>query len=98
MDVDKNKKLASEYSKLRAQAGVLKRAVIDEQNKNSTLKETLKLKDQVSLGTKNYATLGLSKISFSENLNYDSSHYPPSSDNLIRKKVICFILNLFFQE
>ncbi|XP_052902914.1 myosin-13 [Anopheles moucheti] len=42
---NKYQKLATEYSKLRAQASVLKRAVLDEQNKNSTLRESLRLKE-----------------------------------------------------
>ncbi|XP_058175428.1 protein phosphatase 1 regulatory subunit 21 isoform X1 [Anopheles ziemanni] len=42
---NKYQKLAHEYSKLRAQAGVLKRAVLEEQNKNSTLRETLRTKE-----------------------------------------------------
>ncbi|XP_050070153.1 protein phosphatase 1 regulatory subunit 21 [Anopheles maculipalpis] len=42
---NKYQKLATEYSKLRAQASVLKRAVLDEQNKNSSLRETLRLKE-----------------------------------------------------
>ncbi|XP_055902091.1 protein phosphatase 1 regulatory subunit 21 [Eupeodes corollae] len=41
----KYRKLASEYSKLRAQASVLKTAVIEEQNKSSTLRETLRQKE-----------------------------------------------------
>ncbi|XP_035899284.1 protein phosphatase 1 regulatory subunit 21-like [Anopheles stephensi] len=42
---NKYQKLATEYSKLRAQASVLKRAVLDEQNKNASLRETLRLKE-----------------------------------------------------
>uniref|UniRef100_A0A182W1B9 KLRAQ domain-containing protein n=1 Tax=Anopheles minimus TaxID=112268 RepID=A0A182W1B9_9DIPT len=42
---NKYQKLATEYSKLRAQASVLKRAVLDEQNKNSSLRESLRLKE-----------------------------------------------------
>lgn len=42
---NKYQKLAHEYSKLRAQASVLKRAVLEEQNKNSTLRETLRTKE-----------------------------------------------------
>uniref|UniRef100_A0A182Q9R2 Protein phosphatase 1 regulatory subunit 21 N-terminal domain-containing protein n=1 Tax=Anopheles farauti TaxID=69004 RepID=A0A182Q9R2_9DIPT len=42
---NKYQKLATEYSKLRAQASVLKRAVLDEQNKNSSMRETLRLKE-----------------------------------------------------
>lgn len=38
----KYQKLASEYSKLRAKASVLKQAVIDEQNKSASLRESLK--------------------------------------------------------
>lgn len=38
----KYQKLAAEYSKLRAQASVLKRAVLDEQSKSATLRESLK--------------------------------------------------------
>lgn len=41
----KYRKLASEYSKLRAQASVLKTAVIEEQSKSSTLRETLRQKE-----------------------------------------------------
>lgn len=41
----KYQKLAAEYSKLRAQASVLKRAVLEEQNKSSTLRETLRTKE-----------------------------------------------------
>ncbi|CAD7092391.1 unnamed protein product [Hermetia illucens] len=41
----KYQKLASEYSKLRAQASVLKKAVIDEQNKNSSLREVLRQRE-----------------------------------------------------
>lgn len=41
----KYQKLASEYSKIRAQANVLKRAVIEEQNKNSNIRETLRNKE-----------------------------------------------------
>lgn len=41
----KYRKLASEYSKLRAQASVLKTAVIEEQNKSSTLRENLRQKE-----------------------------------------------------
>ncbi|XP_055853947.1 protein phosphatase 1 regulatory subunit 21 [Episyrphus balteatus] len=41
----KYRKLASEYSKLRAQASVLKTAVIEEQTKSSTLRETLRQKE-----------------------------------------------------
>lgn len=41
----KYQKLASEYSKLRAQASVLKKAVLEEQNKSSTLRETLRMKE-----------------------------------------------------
>ncbi|KAH7986516.1 hypothetical protein HPB49_025928 [Dermacentor silvarum] len=42
----KYQKLAYEYSKLRAQAQVLKKAVADEQAKNAELKDCLKDKDQ----------------------------------------------------
>uniref|UniRef100_A0A182TDQ7 KLRAQ domain-containing protein n=1 Tax=Anopheles melas TaxID=34690 RepID=A0A182TDQ7_9DIPT len=42
---NKYQKLATEYSKLRAQASVLKRAVLDEQNKNCSLRESLRLKE-----------------------------------------------------
>lgn len=42
---NKYQKLAHEYSKLRAQASVLKRAVLEEQNKNATLRETLRTKE-----------------------------------------------------
>nr|XP_029730215.1 protein phosphatase 1 regulatory subunit 21-like [Aedes albopictus] len=38
----KYQKLAAEYSKLRAQASVLKRAVLDEQSKSAALRESLK--------------------------------------------------------
>lgn len=41
----KYQKLAAEYSKLRAQASVLKRAVLEEQNKNSALRESLQVKE-----------------------------------------------------
>lgn len=41
----KYQKLAAEYSKLRAQASVLKKAVLEEQNKTSTLRETLRVKE-----------------------------------------------------
>lgn len=41
----KYQKLASEYSKIRVQASVLKRAVLDEQSKNSNLRETLRQKE-----------------------------------------------------
>uniref|UniRef100_A0A336LH22 CSON000068 protein n=1 Tax=Culicoides sonorensis TaxID=179676 RepID=A0A336LH22_CULSO len=41
----KYQKLATEYSKIRAQAGVLKRAIVEEQNKNSVIREQLRLKD-----------------------------------------------------
>lgn len=39
-------KLAAEYSKIRAQAAVLKKAVIEEQSKNTELKDVLKERDQ----------------------------------------------------
>ncbi|KAG8443661.1 hypothetical protein GDO86_008996 [Hymenochirus boettgeri] len=42
----KYQKLAQEYSKLRAQNQVLKRAVVDEQANSAALKEQLKMKDQ----------------------------------------------------
>ncbi|XP_055300100.1 protein phosphatase 1 regulatory subunit 21 [Sitodiplosis mosellana] len=42
---EKYKKLAAEYSKLRAQAGVLKRAVVEEQNKNATLREVFRVNE-----------------------------------------------------
>ncbi|XP_063300002.1 protein phosphatase 1 regulatory subunit 21 isoform X1 [Pelobates fuscus] len=42
----KYQKLAQEYSKLRAQNQVLKKAVVDEQANSSGLKEQLKMKDQ----------------------------------------------------
>ncbi|XP_053568692.1 protein phosphatase 1 regulatory subunit 21 [Bombina bombina] len=42
----KYQKLAQEYSKLRAQNQVLKKAVVDEQANSSALKEQLKMKDQ----------------------------------------------------
>uniref|UniRef100_A0AAG5CQP0 Protein phosphatase 1 regulatory subunit 21 N-terminal domain-containing protein n=1 Tax=Anopheles atroparvus TaxID=41427 RepID=A0AAG5CQP0_ANOAO len=42
---NKYQKLAHEYSKLRAQASVLKRAVLEEQGKNSSLRETLRAKE-----------------------------------------------------
>ncbi|XP_055677695.1 protein phosphatase 1 regulatory subunit 21 [Lutzomyia longipalpis] len=41
----KYQKLASEYSKIRAQANVLKRAVLEEQNKNGALRESFRLKE-----------------------------------------------------
>ncbi|XP_057338987.1 protein phosphatase 1 regulatory subunit 21 [Microplitis mediator] len=41
----KYQKVVAEYSKIRAQASVLKKAVIDEQTRNSELKEQLKEKD-----------------------------------------------------
>ncbi|XP_058799855.1 myosin heavy chain, clone 203 [Phymastichus coffea] len=41
----KYQKLATEYSKIRAQANVLKRAVIDEQTRNTELREQLKEKE-----------------------------------------------------
>nr|XP_033793635.1 protein phosphatase 1 regulatory subunit 21 isoform X1 [Geotrypetes seraphini] len=42
----KYQKLAQEYSKLRAQNQVLKKAVVDEQTNSTALKEQLKMKDQ----------------------------------------------------
>ncbi|KAG8232636.1 hypothetical protein J437_LFUL012596, partial [Ladona fulva] len=42
----KYQKLAAEYSKIRAQVGVLKKAVIEEQTRNSELKDVLKERDQ----------------------------------------------------
>ncbi|XP_069787133.1 protein phosphatase 1 regulatory subunit 21 isoform X3 [Narcine bancroftii] len=42
----KYQKLAQEYSKLRAQNQVLKKAVVDEQGHGASLKEELKMKDQ----------------------------------------------------
>lgn len=42
----KYQKLAQEYSKLRAQNQVLKKAVVDEQGHGTSLKEELKMKDQ----------------------------------------------------
>ncbi|XP_067901343.1 protein phosphatase 1 regulatory subunit 21 isoform X2 [Heterodontus francisci] len=42
----KYQKLAQEYSKLRAQNQVLKKAVVDEQGQGASLKEVLKMKDQ----------------------------------------------------
>ena len=39
-------KLASEYSKVRAQLGVLKKAVLEEQSKNVEASEYLKQKEQ----------------------------------------------------
>ncbi|XP_071453580.1 protein phosphatase 1 regulatory subunit 21 [Hetaerina americana] len=42
----KYQKLAAEYSKIRAQAAVLKKAVIEEQSKNAELKDVLKERDQ----------------------------------------------------
>ncbi|XP_060686837.1 protein phosphatase 1 regulatory subunit 21 isoform X2 [Hemiscyllium ocellatum] len=42
----KYQKLAQEYSKLRAQNQVLKKAVVDEQGQGASLKEELKMKDQ----------------------------------------------------
>ncbi|KAJ8673472.1 hypothetical protein QAD02_004734 [Eretmocerus hayati] len=41
----KYQKLATEYSKIRAQANVLKRAVIDEQARNTEIREQLKVKE-----------------------------------------------------
>ncbi|XP_063991826.1 ELKS/Rab6-interacting/CAST family member 1 isoform X2 [Diachasmimorpha longicaudata] len=41
----KYQKVATEYSKIRAQASILKKAVIDEQVRNSDLKEQMKSKD-----------------------------------------------------
>lgn len=41
----KYQKLAAEYSKLRAQASVLKKAVLEEQTKSSSLRETLRVKE-----------------------------------------------------
>uniref|UniRef100_A0A1L8DKX0 Putative a-kinase anchor protein 9 n=1 Tax=Nyssomyia neivai TaxID=330878 RepID=A0A1L8DKX0_9DIPT len=41
----KYQKLAAEYSKIRAQANVLKRAVLEEQNKNGALRESFRLKE-----------------------------------------------------
>lgn len=41
----KYQKLATEYSKLRAQASVLKKAVIEEQTKSSTLRDSLRQKE-----------------------------------------------------
>lgn len=50
MEDDKNNpkyaKLLAEYSKLRAQAKVLKNAVVEERNKVSVLQESLRIKDQ----------------------------------------------------
>ncbi|XP_046402038.1 protein phosphatase 1 regulatory subunit 21 [Ischnura elegans] len=42
----KYQKLAAEYSKIRAQAAVLKKAVIEEQSRNAELKDVLKERDQ----------------------------------------------------
>ncbi|KAF4516847.1 hypothetical protein B566_EDAN006242 [Ephemera danica] len=42
----KYQKLAAEYSKIRAQASVLKKAVVDEQTKTADLKDLLKEKEQ----------------------------------------------------
>lgn len=42
----KYQKVASEYSKVRAQVAVLKKAVLDEQTKNSELRDTLKEREQ----------------------------------------------------
>ncbi|KAJ0005075.1 hypothetical protein NQD34_011289 [Periophthalmus magnuspinnatus] len=42
----KYSKLAQEYSKLRAQNQVLKKAVVDEQANSASLKEQLKQRDQ----------------------------------------------------
>lgn len=42
----KYQKLAQEYSKLRAQNQVLKKAVVDEQANSSALKEQMKMKEQ----------------------------------------------------
>ncbi|XP_055714996.1 protein phosphatase 1 regulatory subunit 21 [Phlebotomus papatasi] len=41
----KYQKLATEYAKIRAQANVLKRAVLEEQNKNGALRESFRLKE-----------------------------------------------------
>lgn len=41
----KYNKLATEYSKVRAQANVLKRALLEEQNKSSCIRETLRLRE-----------------------------------------------------
>ncbi|XP_055542584.1 uncharacterized protein LOC129728190 [Wyeomyia smithii] len=41
----KYQKLAAEYAKLRAQASVLKRAVLEEQNKGSVLREAMRIKE-----------------------------------------------------
>ncbi|XP_059623024.1 protein phosphatase 1 regulatory subunit 21 [Phlebotomus argentipes] len=41
----KYQKLAAEYAKIRAQANVLKRAVLEEQNKNGALRESFRLKE-----------------------------------------------------
>lgn len=41
----KYQKLAAEYSKIRAQASVLKKAVLEEQTKSSSLRETLRVKE-----------------------------------------------------
>lgn len=41
----KYQKLAAEYSKLRAQASVLKKAVLEEQTKSSSLRENLRVKE-----------------------------------------------------
>ncbi|XP_053687726.1 protein phosphatase 1 regulatory subunit 21 [Sabethes cyaneus] len=41
----KYQKLAAEYAKLRAQASVLKRAVLEEQNKSSVLRESVRIKE-----------------------------------------------------
>ena len=40
-------KLAAEYSKVRAQLGVLKKAVLEEQSKNVTVSEEMKYKEQM---------------------------------------------------
>ena len=40
-------KLAAEYSKVRAQLGVLKKAVLEEQSKNVSISEEMKVKEQM---------------------------------------------------
>uniref|UniRef100_A0A182JXU5 KLRAQ domain-containing protein n=1 Tax=Anopheles christyi TaxID=43041 RepID=A0A182JXU5_9DIPT len=76
---NKYQKLATEYSKLRAQASVLKRAVLDEQNKNSSLRESLRLKEATlrkseqevdSLGFRN-KQLERRVAALQENLEYE---------------------------
>lgn len=43
----KYQKIAAEYAKIRAQAGVLKKAVLEEQTRNAELRDVLKEKEQI---------------------------------------------------